>query len=135
VISVALVADSGSALEAMTASVSTLERVHIVRHCHGHAPVGPALRRFAPDLVLVDEMGWPRLALRRIAEVRAMFPAARIVVRAGQPDASWLGEALHCGASAVVPATAGAETLARVLEEVVCERELQRHTDPTALAA
>jgi DNA-binding NarL/FixJ family response regulator len=135
VIAVALVADSGPALEAMTRGVASLARVNIVRHCHGHAPIAPALARFAPDLVLVDEMGWPRLALQRIAEVRATLPHARIVVRAARPEAGWLAEALHAGASAVVPATAGAETLALVLTEVVTERELGDREDPTALAA
>jgi DNA-binding NarL/FixJ family response regulator len=134
-INVALVADSGTAMEAMTRSVSTLARVNIVRHCHGHARIGPALARFAPDLVLVDEMGWPRLALQRIAEIRETLPHARIVVRAERPEAGWLAEALRAGASAVVPATAGAETLGLVLAEVVSERELEIHGDSAAIAA
>jgi DNA-binding NarL/FixJ family response regulator len=135
VISVALVADSGAAMEAMTRSVSTLARVNIVRHCHGHAAIAPALARFAPDLVLVDEMGWPRLALQRIAEIRATLPHARIVVRAERPEAGWLADALRAGASAVVPATAGPETLGLVLAEVVGERELEVHEEPAAVAA
>jgi len=135
VINVALVADSGPALEAMTRSVATLGGAHIVRHCHGHSAIGPALKRFAPDLVLIDEMGWARLALQRIDEVRAALPDARIVVRSSAPEAGWLADALHAGASAVVPATAGAETLALVLAEVVDERELEDHANSTALAA
>jgi len=47
VITVALIADSGSAVEAMTRSVSTLTTVTIVRHCHchGQATIAPALLR------------------------------------------------------------------------------------------
>jgi DNA-binding NarL/FixJ family response regulator len=135
VISIALVADSGAALEAMTRSVSTLAQVDIVRHCHGRGPIAPALTRFAPDLVLVDEMGWPKLALQRIEEIRTLLPDARIVVRAERPEAGWLGEALHAGASAVVPATAGPETLGLVLAEVVRERGLEVHGQSAALAA
>ena len=134
-ISVALVADSGPAMEAMTRSVSTLAHVDIVRHCHGHAPIAPALARCAPDLVLVDEMGWPRLAMQRIEEIRATLPHARIVVRAERPEAGWLADALRAGASAVVPATAGPETLGLVLAEVVSERELEVHGESAALAA
>lgn len=133
-ISVALVADSGTAMEAMTRSVSTLAQVNIVRHCHGHAPIGRALTRFAPDLVLVDEMGWPKLALQRIEEIRRTLPQARIVVRAERPDAGWLAEALRAGASAVVPATAGPETLGLVLAEVIAER-LSDVPEPAVLAA
>jgi DNA-binding NarL/FixJ family response regulator len=135
VISVVLVADNGAAMEAMTRSVSTLQRVDIVRHCHGHSSIAPALARFAPDLVLVDEMDWPRLALQRIAEIRATLPDARVVVRAARPEAGWLGDALRAGASAVVPATAGPETLGLVLAEVVRERELEAYANPAALAA
>jgi DNA-binding NarL/FixJ family response regulator len=135
VISVALVADSGAAMEEMTRSVSTLARVDIVRHCHGRAPIAAALTRLAPDLVLVDEMGWPKLALQRIEEIRATLPHARIVVRAERPEAGWLAEALRAGASAVVPATAGPETLGLVLAEVVRERELEVDAESAALAA
>jgi DNA-binding NarL/FixJ family response regulator len=133
VISVALIADDGPALEAMTRSVSALAGIHIVRHCHGHAHVGAGLKRCAPDLVLLDEMHWPRLALERLREIHEMLPEARVIVRAARPDAGWLADALRAGASAVVPATAGAETLAVVLQEVVAERGAR--SLPTRLAA
>jgi DNA-binding NarL/FixJ family response regulator len=133
VIAVALIADNGPALEAMTRSVASLPGVTIVRHCHGHARVGASLKRCAPDLVLLDEMHWPRLALQRLEEIRQILPATRIVVRSQRPDAGWLADALRAGASAVVPATAGAETLAVVLKEVVSEPgDL---TQPTRMAA
>jgi DNA-binding NarL/FixJ family response regulator len=134
-ISVALVADSGAAMEDMMRSVSSLTRVSIVRHCHGRAPIGRALARFAPDLVLVDEMHWPRLALQRVEEIRETLPHARIVVRAERPEAGWLADALRAGASAVVPATAGPETLGLVLAEVVGERRVDVHANSAALAA
>lgn len=134
-INVALVADSGAAMEAMTRSVSTLAHVNIVRHCHGRASIASALARFAPDLVLVDEMGWPTLALQRIEEILRTLPHARIVVRAERPEAGWLADALRAGASAVVPATAGPETLGIVLLEVVNERQIDVHDEPAALAA
>jgi DNA-binding NarL/FixJ family response regulator len=134
-IGVAVVADSGPALEAMTQGVSSIPGAHIVRHCHGHAPIGAALARFTPDLVIVDEMGWPRLALRRIAELRAALPETAIVVRASQPEAGWLADALHSGARAVVPATAGAQTLARVIAEVLRELDIETQPAPTRLAA
>ena len=121
-ISVALIADSGPALEAMTRSLASLPGVNIVRHCHGHARIGAGLKRCAPDLILLDEMHWPRLALQRLDEIRDAAPArTRVVVRAARPDAGWLADALRAGASAVVPATAGAETLGVVLKEVVSD--------------
>ena len=121
-------------MEAMTHSVSTLAGVTIVRHCHGRTPIASALTRFAPDLVLVDEMGWPKLALQRVEEIRKTLPQARIVVRAERPEVGWLADALRAGADAVVPATAGPETLGLVLAEVVGERhvELQDNSAPAA---
>jgi DNA-binding NarL/FixJ family response regulator len=133
VIAVVLIADNGPALEAMTRSVASLPGVTIVRHCHGHARIGAGLKRCAPDLVLLDEMHWPRLALQRLDEIREVLPHAHVVVRASRPDAGWLADALRAGASAVVPATAGADTLAVVLKEVVSEQgDL---TQPTRMAA
>jgi DNA-binding NarL/FixJ family response regulator len=132
-ISAALVADSGPALEAMTRSLASVPGVAIVRHFHGHQHIGASLKRCAPDLVLLDEMHWPGLALKRLEEIRDVLPHARVVVRAARPDAGWLGDALRAGASAVVPATAGAETLAVVLQEVASE--CADEPQPTRLAA
>ena len=133
-IAVALIADNGPALEAMTRSLASLPGVNIVRHCHGHARIGAGLARCAPDLVLLDEMHWPRLVLQRLEELRQVLPEARVIVRTARPDAGWLADALRAGASAVVPATAGAETLGVVLQEVVAERQ-RDHRAPTQLAA
>ena len=94
-ISVALIADSGPALEAMTSSLASVPGVNIVRHCHGHARIGAGLTRCAPDLVLLDEMRWPRLALQRLDEIRDLLPHAHVVVRAARPEAGWLAEALQ----------------------------------------
>ena len=79
-------------------------------------------------------MHWPRLALQRIEEIRETLPHARIVVRAERPDAGWLADARRAGASAVVPATAGPETLGVVLAEVVSEHNLDVHAE-SAIAA
>ena len=133
-ISVALIADSGRALEAMTLSLASVPGTHIVRHYHGGSSIGRALARCAPDLVLIDEMCWPKLALRRIAEARLAVPEAPIVVRVGHPESGWRAEALRAGASAVVPATAGAATLAVVLGEVV-PRISPSQMEPSAIAA
>ena len=76
-------------------------------------------------------MRWPRLALQRLDEIRDVLPHARVVVRAARPEAGWLADALRAGASAVVPATAGAETLGVVLNEVVAERRDGHTQDPT----
>ena len=79
-------------------------------------------------------MHWPRLALQRLEEIHEVLPEARVIVRAARPDAGWLADALRAGASAVVPATAGAETLGVVLAEVVAERQRDRRARPELAA-
>lgn len=132
-ISIALVADSGAALEAMTRSAASLSGVDIVRHCHGHARIGAGLKRCAPEIVLLDEMHWPRLALQRLHEIHEALPEARVIVRAQQADGDWFADALRAGACAVVPASAGPQTLGVVLNEVVAE--LEHGSAPTRMAA
>ena len=75
-ISVALIADSGPALEAMTRSLASLPGVDIVRHCHGHARDRRRPHALRSRPVLLDEMRWPRLALQRLDEIREALPHA-----------------------------------------------------------
>lgn len=133
--SVAIIADSGSALEAITSTVAALPSLHIVRHHYGRTSVGASLAQFRPELVVVDEMHWPKLALQRIAEVHALLPQAKVVVRASRPEALWLADALRNGASAVVPQTAGPAMLAVVLQEVTATPAVAIQPDPVPVAA
>ena len=108
-ISVALIADSGPALEAMTRSLAVAPR-------RGHRPPLPRPRphrrrpqalRPGPRPARRDALAAARAPAPR-RDPRASCPQARVVVRAARPDAGWLADALRAGASAVVPATAGA---------------------------
>ena len=122
-ISVALIADSGPALEAMTSSLASVPGVTIVRHCHGHAAHRrrPHALRSRPRSCSTRCIG---RGSRSSASTRSasVLPQARVVVRAARPDAGWLADALRAGASAVVPATAGPETLGRGAAGSVAER-------------
>jgi hypothetical protein len=71
--------------------------------------------------VLIDEMGWPPLALGRISEVRAAAPGARIIVLASRLEGGWLAEALRMGVAAVMPANADDDTFRQVLGEVLAQ--------------
>ncbi len=133
-ISVALIADSGPALEAMTRSLAALPGVDIVRHCHGHARIGAGLKRCAPDLVLLDEMHWPRLALQRLDEIREAA-ARRRASSSGPHGPTPAGSPTPCA-----PARArssrpppGPRRSALVLQEVVSEPARRPH--PTRVAA
>jgi DNA-binding NarL/FixJ family response regulator len=114
-----VIADSGPVLAAVTRTLVELDGVEIVRHANGRARVDAIVRGFEPELVLIDEMHWPPLALARVREVRRAAPRASVVVLAEQLEGSWLADALRLGAAAVMPASADPDTFRQVLTEVL----------------
>jgi DNA-binding NarL/FixJ family response regulator len=118
-----VIANSGQALASMTCSLVELKRVDL-RHASGATHVDRQVRSFAPDLVLIDDMRWPPLALARIQEVRSAAPDAAIVVTTAELEGDWLADALRLGADAVLPAEADNETFMRVLDEVLAPQPL-----------
>jgi len=128
--SVVIVADSGAEMAHLTASVSDLRNVEIVRHASGRAPVLQLVAAHRPGLVLISEMSPRRLTLERLSEVRAGAPEAVVVVVAADAGSRWLAQALRAGATAVVP---GGSPLATVLNEVLSPDPAA--ATPVALAA
>jgi DNA-binding NarL/FixJ family response regulator len=118
-IRVLVVADSGDVLSRVTASLCRVESIDIVAYASGRAPVDAIVRAVGPDIVMVDEMCWPGLALARVDEVRAASPRAVVVGLVERPDAGWIVEGLRAGAAAVVPRDLEPETLRLVLAEAL----------------
>jgi DNA-binding NarL/FixJ family response regulator len=114
-----IVADSGAVFEAVTANLWRTGAVEIVGYASGAANVSAICRSTLPDVVLVDAMRWPGLAVKRIAEVRASAPAAVAVGLCESADDAWVVDGLHAGASVIVPRRLDAPTLAAVLRDVV----------------
>lgn len=120
-----VIADSGAALAAITRALQDVD-AGAVRHASGRTCVEALAHGFAPDLVLIDEMGWPPMALARIAEVRRGAPNASIVVLARRLEGGWLAEALRLGAAAVMPAAADSQTFRQIIAEVQARRPATR---------
>ena len=118
-IRVLVVADAGDVLARVTASLCRLDSVDIVAYASGRTPVDAIVRAVGPDVVMVDEMCWPGLALARVEETRVAAPSAVIVGLVERPDAGWIVEGLRAGAAAVVPRDLEAETLRLVLQEAL----------------
>jgi DNA-binding NarL/FixJ family response regulator len=116
---VVIVADRGSDMARLTASVASVRGTEIVRHASGHAPVAQLVAAHAPSLVVLGEMSPRRLTLERLAEVRVAAPQATVVVVAGDAGSRWLADALRAGATAVLPGELGAGALAAVLQELI----------------
>jgi DNA-binding NarL/FixJ family response regulator len=134
VISVVIVADSGAALRRLSELVNALPDVDILRHLSGGAPVGATVAAAAPDVVVLDELRWPGMTVRRIAEMSELS-RARVIVCASQLEAGWLADALRSGASAVIPRSADAATLRIVLGEVLAAGAFGTPADETVQAA
>ena len=133
-IGVVIVADSGAALQRLSELVSSLPDVDILRHLSGGAPVGATVAAAAPDVVVLDELRWPGMTVRRIAEMSELS-RARVIVCASQLEAGWLADALRAGASAVIPRSADAATLRIVLGEVLLADAFRTPADQTVQAA
>jgi len=118
VIAAVIVADRGAALQRISELLNALPDVHIVRHLSGGAPVGATVAAAAPDVVVLDELRWPGMTVRRIAEMSELS-SARVVVCASHLEAGWLADALRAGASAVIPRSVDAATLRIVIGEVL----------------
>jgi DNA-binding NarL/FixJ family response regulator len=134
VIGVVVIADNGAALQRLSKVLSELPNVHIVRHCSGGAPVGATVAAAAPDVVLLDELRWPGMTVRRVAEIRELS-RARIIVSASRLESVWLADAMQAGASAHVPQSVDARTLGILIRDVVLADALDRSMDQAAEAA
>lgn len=137
---VVVAADSGSALARLTAAVGTVPGAYIVRHGSSAGPLDRIVGSLEPDLVVIGSLLVPQDALARLAEIRRVAPAAKVVVLSSTPEATWLADALRAHAAAVLPGQIEPETLGVVLREVLAApapvvHRLPRPVAPAAEAA
>jgi DNA-binding NarL/FixJ family response regulator len=116
---VVIVADRGSEMARLTASVGALDHHEIVRHASGRSPLTRLIAAHAPAVVVIAEMSPRRRTLDRISEVRSAAPEATVVVVAGDVGSRWLADALRAGATAVLPGGLSTTALSAVLHEVI----------------
>lgn len=134
-IRVLVIADSGDVLAGITGALCRIPRVDIVAYASGRAHVDAIVRALAPDVVMVDEMCWPGLALRRVGEVRRACSEAAVVGLVERPDAGWIVEGLRAGAAAVIPRDLEPGTLSMVLSDVLATRAAPDPLAPRARSA
>jgi hypothetical protein len=109
------IADSGPAMAHVTAALGALDWLDLVRFASGRAPVGELIGRFAPELVLVEEMETPGLTAARVEETLRAAPAATVVVLGSAAGADWR----LAGAVATIPAGTDLPTLGRLLRQAL----------------
>jgi DNA-binding NarL/FixJ family response regulator len=118
-IRVLLVADSGSVMAEITATLAELPHVDIVGYASGRSRLAAIVASLDPDVVLVDEMHRPGEAASRIAETLDAQPSVAVIGLTDRPESLWAAGALRAGANAVVPRELAPATLGLVLAEVL----------------
>ncbi len=119
---VVIIADGGPALERLSGVLARTPGLELLGRMSGRRPVGERLERLDPEVIFIDEPTWSPLPLALIREARHATPAAALIVRAADPTADWLADALMAGATAVLPAVADGPTLGVVIQEVISGR-------------
>jgi two-component system, NarL family, nitrate/nitrite response regulator NarL len=117
--SVVVVTDCGSETARLTAAISALPAMEIVRYASSRTSVSRLVAAHAPDVVLIGDMTSPGARLERVREVRSAAPRAAVVVLAADAGARWLATALEAGATAVLPGEPSTKALGTVLQEVL----------------
>ena len=121
-----VISDGGPALDRLEHSLRALDGVELVTRLGWRKPPGPAIHGLQPDLIFIDEPAWSALPLAVVRDARRAAPAAAVVVRAAEPTAGWLADALQAGATAVLPAVADQHTLGLVIHEALETKESKR---------
>jgi DNA-binding NarL/FixJ family response regulator len=91
----------------------------LVGYVAGHAPVGAIVADARADVVIVDDLGAPAEAVKRIAEVHTAAPAAKVVLLVPETGVAWVEDAVRAGAHAVLSKAIDPVSAGTVLREIV----------------
>jgi DNA-binding NarL/FixJ family response regulator len=106
----------------------------LVGYVTGHSPIGPVVADARPDVVIVDDLGAPLDAVKRIAEVHAEVPAAKVVLLVPDTSLEWLEDAVCAGAHAVLSKTIDPTSAGTLLREIVRGTVFHCLADPSIRA-
>ena len=106
----------------------------LVGYVAGHSTITAVLADARPDVVIVDDLGAPRDAVRRIAEIHAELPAAKVVLLVPSTGLDWLEDAVCAGAHAVLSKTIDPVSAGTLLREIVRGTVFHCLADPSIRA-
>jgi DNA-binding NarL/FixJ family response regulator len=87
-----------------------------------------------PDVVIVDDLGAPPQAVKRIADVHAALPEAKVILLVPDTGLDWLEDAVRAGAHAVLSKTIDPVSAGTLLREIVRGTVFHCMTDPSIRA-
>jgi len=92
---------------------------NLVGYVAGHTPVGAIVADARADVVLVDDLGAPAEAVKRIGEVREAAPAAKVILLVPDTGMAWIEDAVRAGSHAVLSKTLDPVCAGTLLREIV----------------
>jgi DNA-binding NarL/FixJ family response regulator len=84
-----------------------------------------------PDVVIVDDLGAPPQAVKRIADVHAALPEAKVILLVPDTSLDWLEDAVRAGAHAVLSKTIDPVSAGTLLREIVRGTVFHCMADPS----
>jgi DNA-binding NarL/FixJ family response regulator len=96
--------------------------------------VGAIVADARPDVVIVDDLGAPAEAVKRITEVHSALPAAKVVLLVPDTSLDWVEDAVRAGAHAVLSKTIDPISAGTLLREIVRGTIFHCLADPTVRA-
>ena len=106
----------------------------LVGYVSGHGPIGPVVADACPDVVIVDDLGAPPEAVKRVAEVHRALPSAKVVLFVPDTSLDWLEDAVCAGAHAVLSKAIDPMSAGTLLREIVRGTVFHCLADPSIRA-
>jgi DNA-binding NarL/FixJ family response regulator len=106
----------------------------LVGYVNGHSAIGPVVVDARPDVVIVDDLGAPTDAVKRIGEVHAELPEAKVILLVPDTGLDWIEDAVCAGAHAVLSKTIDPVSAGTLLREIVRGTVFHCLADPSVRA-
>jgi DNA-binding NarL/FixJ family response regulator len=115
---VVVVGDTCVSEEGMAAIIGRDKRYHICGGAHGFYDAGELIRKYQPDVLLIEPFLEDRDGIRWIKDLATEFPRTRILIVSRQSERIYAERALRSGAAGYWMKNGSREDLLRALEIV-----------------
>jgi len=116
---VVVVGDTVVSEQGMATIVGRDERYHVCGGAHGFYDAGELIRKYQPDVLLIEPFLQDRDGIRWIKDLATEYPHIRILIVSRQSERIYAERALHAGAAGYWMKNGSADQLLHALETVV----------------
>ena len=115
---VVVVGDTCVSQEGLATIVGRDRRYHVCGSAHGFSNAGELIRKYQPDVLLIEPFLEDRDGIRWVKDLATEFPRTRILIVSRQSERIYAERALHAGAAGYWMKNGSAEELLRAVETV-----------------